>query len=402
MGGYPRVGIRYEDGVTVETDTCHRLCMTDKIILTPPYPGNKRGSLWTDVKVSQREWVADFEFRVTGPEHGGGNLQLWYTKEGRPGIGTSSVYTVEKFEGLVLVIDMYGGQAGSIRGFLNDGTTDFKNHHHLESLAFGHCDYSYRNLGRPSKLQLKQDSSGFEVNVDGNPCFRSDKVLLPSENYFGITAASSDTPDSFEIYKFILSTTATYTREEPRRVPAPPAPQQQQQQQQEQAPDIIQDAPPLTEQVLNAPSAPQQQSSADFTALQQQLNSASASLSTMSSTLISRLDSLSALVATAERQRVLDGRLAALENQLGELKQTIALAGKDTGGKFEEMHAKIGERHDALLEGLQERVGHLLSAGGKKRGWGFLMLMVVIVQVGGLAGYWYYRKRRDGSVKKYL
>ena len=67
-------------------------------------------------------------------------------------------------------------QAGSIRGFLNDGTTDFKNQPHLESLAFGHCDYSYRNLGRPSKLQLKQDSSGFEVNVDGNPCFRSDIV----------------------------------------------------------------------------------------------------------------------------------------------------------------------------------------------------------------------------------
>ncbi|MCJ1286333.1 hypothetical protein MMC26_005678 [Xylographa opegraphella] len=375
--------------------------MTDKIILTPPYPGNKRGSLWTDVKVSQREWIADFEFRVTGPEHGGGNLQLWYTKEGRPGIGTSSVYTVEKFEGLVLVIDMYGGQAGSIRGFLNDGTTDFKNHHHLESLAFGHCDYSYRNLGRPSKLQLKQDSSGFEVNVDGNLCFRSDKVLLPSENYFGITAASSDTPDSFEIYKFVLSTTATYTREEPRRVPPPPA-QQQQQQQPEQQAELGQDTIPPIGQILKPPSAPQQQPSADFAALQDQLTSASVSLSILSSTLISRLDSLSALVATAERQRVLDGRLAALENQLGELKQTIALAGKDTGGKFEEMHAKIGERHDALLEGLQERVGHLLTAGGKKRSWGFLMLMVVLVQVGGLAGYWYYRKRRDGTVKKYL
>ncbi|MCJ1390128.1 hypothetical protein MMC18_002986 [Xylographa bjoerkii] len=263
-------------------------------------------------------------------------------------------------------------QAGSVRGFLNDGNTDFKNHHHLESLAFGHCDYSYRNLGRPSKLQLKQDSSGFEVNVDGNLCFRSDKILLPSDNYFGITAASSDTPDSFEIYKFVLSTTATYAREEPRQ------------------------------QIQNAPPTPQQQPSADLTALQEQLNSASASLSSLSSTLISRLDSLSALVATAERQRVLDGRLAALENQLGELKQTIALAGKDTGGKFEEMHAKIGERHDALLEGLQERVGNLLITGGKKRSWGFLMLMVVLVQVGGLAGYWYYRKRRDGGVKKYL
>ena len=179
-------------------------------------------------------------------------------------------------------------------------------------------------------------------------------------------------------------------------MPPPPASQQQQ----EQQPDLSQDVPPPTEQVI--PSAPQQQSTVDLTALQDQLNSASASLSTLSSTLVSRLDSLSALVATAERQRVLDGRLAALENQLGELKQTIALAGKDTGGKFEEMHAKIGERHDALLEGLQERVGHLLTAGGKQRSRGFLILMVVLVQVGGLAGYWYYRKRRDGGVKKYL
>ena len=61
-------------------------------------------------RISQTEWVADFEFRATGPEHGGGNLQIWYTDEGQAGIGSSSIYTVEKFEGLVLVIDMYGGR----------------------------------------------------------------------------------------------------------------------------------------------------------------------------------------------------------------------------------------------------------------------------------------------------
>ena len=67
-------------------------------------------------------------------------------------------------------------QGGSIRGFLNDGSVDYKNHHHLEELAFGHCDYSYRNLGRPSRIHLLQDSNGFEVIVDDNRCFRSDQV----------------------------------------------------------------------------------------------------------------------------------------------------------------------------------------------------------------------------------
>lgn len=66
------------------------------------------------------------------------------------------------------------------------------------------------------------------------------------------------------------------------------------------------------------------------------------------------------------------------------------------------MHTKLGERHDALLEGLQERVGHLLSASGKKTGWGFLVFMAVLVQMGALAGYVVYKRRREGGVKKYL
>lgn len=118
----------------------------------------------------------DLEFRATGPEHGGGNLQLWYTKENQAQLGANSVYTVNKFEGLVVVADMYGGRGGSIRAFLNDGSIDFANHHHLEAMAFGHCDYPYRNLGRPSKITLQQDSTGFEVKVDNQRCFRSDEV----------------------------------------------------------------------------------------------------------------------------------------------------------------------------------------------------------------------------------
>ena len=62
---------------------------------------------------SQEEWTADFEFRASGPERGGGNLQIWYTKDGQAQIGTSSIYTVGKFEGMVLVIDTYGGRVRS-------------------------------------------------------------------------------------------------------------------------------------------------------------------------------------------------------------------------------------------------------------------------------------------------
>ena len=67
-------------------------------------------------------------------------------------------------------------QGGSIRGFMNDGTLDYKSYHSVDSLAFGHCDYSYRNLGRPSKLQIKQSDNLFEVVVDDRLCFSTNKV----------------------------------------------------------------------------------------------------------------------------------------------------------------------------------------------------------------------------------
>lgn len=41
-------------------------------------------------------------------------MQIWYTREGEGQIGTSSIYTVEKFDGLVLVVDMYGGKVNRI------------------------------------------------------------------------------------------------------------------------------------------------------------------------------------------------------------------------------------------------------------------------------------------------
>ena len=56
------------------------------------------------------DWAVDFEFRATGPERGGGNLQLWYVKDGQLAVRTSSVYTVDAFDGMVLAIDTYGGK----------------------------------------------------------------------------------------------------------------------------------------------------------------------------------------------------------------------------------------------------------------------------------------------------
>ena len=190
---------------------------SNKVILTPPDPGNVRGALWSESTVVQSEWTVELDFRASGPERGGGNLQIWHTKNGKDTVGTSSLYTVGNFEGMVLVLDQYGGKGGSIRGFLNDGGLDFRNHHAIDSLAFGHCDYAFRNLGRPSKMLVRQSATLFEVIIDSKICFSSDKIRIPSGYGFGLTAGSAETPDSFEVFKFQVFTPQEATREEPHR-----------------------------------------------------------------------------------------------------------------------------------------------------------------------------------------
>ena len=83
---------------------------------------------------------------------------------------------------------------------------EYKSHHSVDSLAFGHCEYSYRNLGRPSRIAVKQSADNFRLDVDGKLCFDSKKIKLPLGYSFGISAASAETPDSFEVFKFVTTT----------------------------------------------------------------------------------------------------------------------------------------------------------------------------------------------------
>lgn len=73
-------------------------------------------------RVSEPEWIAELHFRANGPERAGGNLQLWYVKDGESQIGATSIYTVGQFDGLVLAIDTHGGR---VRCFIAFVTFDF-------------------------------------------------------------------------------------------------------------------------------------------------------------------------------------------------------------------------------------------------------------------------------------
>ncbi|KAH7144559.1 concanavalin A-like lectin/glucanase domain-containing protein [Dactylonectria estremocensis] len=191
--------------------------LSNRIILTPLAPGNQRGAVWSQQSLQRSQWIADVDFRANGPDRGGGNLNVWLVRGGPGTVGSSSIYTVGKFDGFALVLDKQGSQGGIIRGYLNDGTTDYSSKQRVEELAFGHCPYAYRNLGRPSQIKLRQTSSSFRVEIDGQLCFETTKFSIPTGYQFGVTAATPDTPDSFEVFKLVVMSDSTDTSSEDAR-----------------------------------------------------------------------------------------------------------------------------------------------------------------------------------------
>lgn len=61
-------------------------------------------------------------------------------------------------------------------------------------------------------MEISQTSKLFKVSLDGKVCFESTKISLPLGYSLGINAASASDPDSFEVFKFVV-TTETHTPE---------------------------------------------------------------------------------------------------------------------------------------------------------------------------------------------
>lgn len=366
--------------------------LSDKVILTPPYGGNKKGALWTESTNGLSDWQVDFEFRVAATDRGIGNLQLWYVHHGAHTVSTNSIYSVNKFDGLVLVIDTLGGTQ-KIRGFLNDGNVDFRSHTNVDSLAFGHCDYAYRNAGRPSRLQLKSTSSGLDILIDERPCFSTSKVNLPPDYNFGLTASSADPPDSFEIFKFALSPTTPSTF-------PPPVSQQQTRQ---TRPDNI----PLD---TTTPPSTLTNSQSQFEDLHNRLNQLSKSITnlfdlvskqstlmdTHQQSLLSKIPQINP--STLQSLSTLDTRISNLDRLVSSLSSDLKLSDHKT--QFAKLSDQIQRNHESVSENVPQRLREYMVAHTPRIG--FILYSFMAFQTCAVGAWVWYKWRKSTMPKKYL
>ncbi|EFY95652.1 legume-like lectin family protein [Metarhizium robertsii] len=374
--------------------------LSNKIILTPMDPGNQRSSIWSDSPLTRSTWVADVDFRASGPDRAGGNLNIWFARRGKEEVGTNSVYTAGKFDGLALVIDTHGGSGGMIRGFLNDGTVDYVSQHNVDRLAFGQCNYFYRNLGRPSQIKLRQTASSFKVEIDGRTCFETDKVSLPPGYYFGITAATPETPDSFEIFKLVVMSDSTVSGDNNQfqynSRQHQPDNNQGQKAQENKNDDFGNAIPDQSADIF-------QTSKEQFADLHNRLQAATHQISGVYNA-VSKHHQMDE-VRHEEMKKAFDSlrhELAALR-QIGDLQSKIRELESEIHSMHHDMRQKLDAHGESFETNLRNHHRSLSAAlSDSIPGHGKLMVFFVGTQIVLVAGYVVYKRRRASSPKKYL
>ncbi|KAI5363787.1 putative legume-like lectin, concanavalin A-like lectin/glucanase domain superfamily [Septoria linicola] len=397
--------------------------LRDRVILTPPVPGMAKGALWSDASIGEHsDWTAQLDFRASGQETGSGNIQVWYTQDGDT-IGADSVYNAQKFDGLVIVVDQYGGSGGKIRGFLNDNSVNFRTSASLESLAFGHCDYSYRNLGRPSKLKIT-NRGGLTVTIDDKTCFSSDKIFLPAGNnyHFGITATTGENPDSFEATKFVVSTGGDPITGGQQGYPGNTAQQpiQGEQQQHHNAPHINKmDSMPGSPEMLPDRDADTIRSQTEqFADLHNRVQAISHHMGTLyheikaiadkidakHSEVVNRVQNIGGSRDTGLPPETV-GKINALHDRVSSIESVVNiirndLEGKDYKQSMDELHTAMSFLHHNFHHGIDGKMEMAIKTHGPSTSQmiftiiGFQLLMVL--------GYAFYKRKRHSQPKKYL
>lgn len=299
-----------------------------------------------------------------------------------------------------------------MRGFLNDGTIDIKAHPDADTLAFGMCNFAYRNLGKFSVISLHHANGVLEVKVDGNPCFSTDKIKLPEGYHFGISASSAENPDSFEVQKFLVSTTSSTTREEPKKMEQHQQQshdqQQHQQTQQRMQQKVggktsIDDIPQMLSDVLAGSINSQADQFADLHNRIQIINHRVSAIYDI----IERMERDNANRFNDLMSRVIptDDRSAAVLRNVEKVERTTMevlrdLESKDFKDMLRAVHNAIQDNHHSLSSSVPQAVEHIV---GKHRpSLVTYMFVLVAVQVMLFGAWQVYKARRNSAPKKYL
>lgn len=213
-------------------------------------------------------------------------------------------------------------------------------------------------------------------------------MSLPTGNHFGVSATSAEVPDSFEVFKFVVTTDSD-------------KPESQE--------EHTHEAPPVHRPNPRAqPASDIKNDDARFADLHDRLATLQQQISALHTQVLSDTSPRS-----RQHQEVL-GRLAEIESAFLGKAKTDPVATQNLDRKIERIMADVRqtktELHSALekhVAGLQlgiqagnDGVGRVIKAGSP--GWFQIAALLAASQAVTVVGYWIYKTKRRAGSKKFL
>ncbi|XP_072108375.1 protein ERGIC-53 isoform X1 [Mobula birostris] len=186
----------------------------DQVRITPSLKSQK-GSVWTRSKLSFENWEIEVTFRVTGRGRvGADGLAIWYTAG--QGLDGPVFGAADSWNGLGIFFDSFDNDGKKNNPVIlvvgNNGNQLYDHQNDGATQALGSCLRDFRNKPYPvrariiyyRKILTVMIHNGFTPNNDDYElCARIENLSLPSEGYFGISAATGALADDHDVLSFL-------------------------------------------------------------------------------------------------------------------------------------------------------------------------------------------------------
>ncbi|KAF7629283.1 L-type lectin-like domain-containing protein [Meloidogyne graminicola] len=177
---------------------------------------SQQGAIWNKVPNHARDWELIVDFRVhgsTGTLFGDG-FAIWYVQE--PNILGPVFGSKDYFRGLGIFLDTYSNHNGPhahshpyISAMISNGTLHYDHdkdgtHTQLGGEESG-CEARFRNKEHYTLILIRYVGDTLSIFTDisnegiWKKCLRVDGVILPTNFYFGISAATGDLTDTHDL-----------------------------------------------------------------------------------------------------------------------------------------------------------------------------------------------------------
>ncbi|CAF0932076.1 unnamed protein product [Rotaria sp. Silwood1] len=186
--------------------------VTDRYVRLTSDSQSKAGGLWNTIPVSYPDWEMHVHFKVhgTGKELFGDGFVIWYVRDPKL-MGPVFGYQ-DYFHGLAILMDTYSNHNGPhnhahpyISAMVNNGSLHYDHDRDGTHTSLAGCESPFRGRDTDTLVAIRYQNDRLTVSTDiegknvWKECFSVSDVRLPTQYYFGFSAATGDLSDNHDI-----------------------------------------------------------------------------------------------------------------------------------------------------------------------------------------------------------